>query len=609
MNGIAPSKVWYWRRDAVPEGPTLRLVDVGVTVKDRILLHLLDHWGRIPRGEWPETLTQDGIAGVIGISRSHVAVTLPDLIEEQLVEASVERVEGRARRVKVYGLTYSGGQKADKLVKQILTATVTAADDTGEWDLPVDGLIQVHKVHMLVALRLVDEDNRIDLREAAEMVRPREAPLEGAVEEEGPEGPEAIPVDEPVEVPSAMVEGQVRPDVPPAAEAPIPATPEGVSARPERAERPPTLVPPTSAPPQWGHGPPQAGTAGGPPGQPPYAYPQYPQRAFFWSPLRHGTGRRPQPASIAAELVLGFLALIAGVAFIGIAPFTCIVIWIPLVIVGAFSFDIGFRDLWAVGEHREAWTAAALSGLAFVAVTMTAFAAFGPETVYDLLWAGLILGVPSLILMANPGRNVARRGSFTLTIGPVLTMAAMAMAVLDPEGIGRTGAMPVFMIAVGVIWTFMGWVMTRNAPEVKTTSIVIGGGAIGVVVATVAGAAHLASDGDLTVPLVVAVALWALAAAYVALVFLLPSLSSLRPDSATAYRAVAVAGSAALLTAAVIFIGGGFYTIGIVEAVIAVALIVMVVPDLHREDRAGLLLAAAGCLVAVASVLAVSVVV
>ncbi len=600
MNGSAPSKVWCWRKHAVLEGPTLRLVDVSVTVKDRILLHLLDHWGRLPRGEWPEALTQDGIAGVIGISRSHVAVTLPDLIEEQLVEDSLERVAGRARRVKVYGLTHTGGRKADQMAQGLLRTTVTAYDDSGEWDLPLDGLIQVHKVHMLVALRLVDEDNRIDLREAAEMVRPREAPSRVAVEEEVPEPPEAAPVGEPVEVPSALVEGQAPPDVPPAAEAPIPATPDGVSAAPDRAERPPTLVPPTSAPPQWGQG---------PPGQPPYAYPQYPQRAFFWSPLRHGTGRRPQPASVAAELVLGFLALIAGVAFIGIAPFTCIVIWIPLVIVGAFSFYIGFRDLWAVGEQRESWTAAALSGLAFVAVTMTAFAAFGPETVYDLLWAGLILGVPSLILMANPGRNVARRGSFALTIGPVLTMAAMAMAVLDPEGIGRTGAMPVFMIAVGVIWTFMGWVMTRGTPDVKTTSIVIGGGAIGVLVATVAGAAHLASDGDLTVPLVVAVALWALAAAYVALVFLLPSLSSLRPDSATAYRAVAVAGSAALLTAAVIFIGGGFYTIGIVEAVIAVALIAMVVPDLHREDRAGLLLAAAGCLVAVASVLAVSVVV
>jgi hypothetical protein len=308
-------------------------------------------------------------------------------------------------------------------------------------------------------------------------------------------------------------------------------------------------------------------------------------------------------------LFLGFLGLVSAVALFGIAPLTCAALWVPLLVVGAFMFYIGYRDLWAVGDRREAWTTAALSSLAFVAVVMTTFAGFGPDAVLDLLWAVLLIGIPSLVLMASSGRKVVRRGRIALTVGPVMTMGAIAMAVLDPEGVGTTGAMAVLMIAAGISWTLMGWIMARDLPQARATSVVIGGGAIGVVVATVAGAAHLASGDDLNVPLIVADAMWALAAVYVALVFLLPRLSGLRPDSAVAYRAVSVAGAAALLTASVIFISGGFHTIGIVEAVIAVALGVMVVPDFDAGDRAGILLAAMGCLVAVASVLAVSVVV
>ena len=170
----------------------MRLVDAGVTVKDRILLHLLDHWGQIQRAEWPVSLTQDGIAGVVGISRSHVAVTLPDLIVEDMVETSTQRVEGRPRRVKVYSLTFKGGSYIGSTAQRLLRTEVTAVDDTGEWDLPLDGLIQVHKVHMLSALRLVDTDNRIDLRKAGELASPTEEEVEeeaevdwAEVEEEG----------------------------------------------------------------------------------------------------------------------------------------------------------------------------------------------------------------------------------------------------------------------------------------------------------------------------------------------------------------------------------------------------------------------------------------
>jgi hypothetical protein len=169
--------------------------------------------------------------------------------------------------------------------------------------------------------------------------------------------------------------------------------------------------------------------------------------------------------------------------------------------------------------------------------------------------------------------------------------------------------MPLFMVTVGTVWTFVGWVMTRHLPEVATQSLIIGGGAVGLAVATTASAADIASTDGLPATMAFAVALWIIAAIYVAVISLYPPLAHLRPDAPTSYRATTVAGSAALLTASVIFLMGGLILIGAVEAVIAVAMMVMVLPEVKKERTAGMIMIAMGCVVAVASVVAVAAIV
>jgi len=578
----------------------MRLVDAGVTVKDRILLHLLDHWGQIQRAEWPVSLTQDGIAGVVGISRSHVAVTLPDLIEEDMVETSTQRVEGRPRRVKVYSHTFKGGSYIGSTAQRLLQTEVTAVDGTGEWDLPLDGLIQVHRVHMLSALRLVDADNRIDLRKAVELASPAEEEVEeeaeagwAEVEEEGEESVEkdAVEKDTVEEVISAeLVEGA----------GPIPAPAEEMAT-------PGTFLPgdiqqisriPVAQS--------RAALDGQPQGQW-QGYGQYPpQQAYYWSPLRFGTGRRPSVAYVSAMLVLGFLSLISAVALFGLSPTVCAVGWIPLMIIGAVFALTGFKSAWALGPRREVWTTVALAAYLSIGVVMVAFAVFGQEVVVDLLWAGLILGIPSLVLAAGTGRRVERRASFMLLIGPVMMIAALTMAVIDPEGMGRTGAMPLLIVTVGASWTFVGWGMVRHSEEVETSPLVVAGGSIGLAIAAVAGAGNLAVEGDLSTVLGVAVALWVMAAAYMAAISLLPSLVHLRPDLNLVYTALAISGAAALLTASAFFVWGGLISVGVLEAVIAVGMLTMVAPEMREIGTRGMLLTVLGVLIAVTTVLAVS---
>ena len=564
----------------------MRLVDAGVTVKDRVLLHLLDYWGQIHRAEWPVALTQDGIAGVVGISRSHVAVTLPDLIEEGMVEPSTQRVEGRPRRVKVYTLTYKGGTYAVSTVQRLLRTEVTALDDTGEWAIPLDGLIQVQKVHMLSALRLVDEDNRVDLRKASELA----APVEEVGKEEAPE-----------EAAYEVVEGWVPAEVAQAA-GPSPVVAEGPST--------PVDTVPLEAPAPSGAAPsptrPQ-GTQGQYPQGQYQNYGHYTHPTSYWSPLRFGSGRRPSVGYVSAMLAFGLLSLMSAVALFGLSPTICAAGWVPLAIVGVLFAYVGFRTTWALGPRREVWTAAALAAYMLLGVTMVLFAAFGREVVIDLLWAGLILGIPSLVLAAGTGRSVERRGTFMLLIGPVMVIASLTMAVLDPEGMGRTAAMPILIVAVGIGWTLVGWMMLRGTEEVATLDLVVAGSGIGLAIAALAGAGNLAVEGGMNPVLGTAVAFWVLGAAYVAAIMLLPSMAHLRPDTRMVYSALAVAGAAALLTASVFFVWGGLLSVGILESVIAVGMLALVAPEMKEMGTGGLVLVVIGVLMAATSVLAVSV--
>jgi hypothetical protein len=600
MNAIYPSLERSWQHPARREGTSMRLVDSGVTVKDRILLHLLDYWGQLQRAEWPVALTQNGIAGVVGISRSHVAVSLPDLIEDEMVEASTQRVEGRPRRVKVYSLTYKGGSYAGGRAQHLLRTNVTAVDDSGEWEIPLDGLIQVHKVHMLSALRLVDEENRVDLRKVSELTTPSED-AEEAEEPEAEQEPEAPKI-------AATEVG-----TPPTVVEPSPGPMEAVApGEPVDQAKDETLQ--DWALKQIEMESPRKDVQGGPPAmtmQPRQQWPGYgqypPQQAYFWSPLRFGTGRRPSVASVSAMLVLGFLCLMSAVALFGLSPLYCAVGWVPLVLIGWLFAWSGFKSTWALGPLREVWTATALAAYMLIGITMLTFAAFGQEALVDLLWAGLILGVPSLALAAGTGRSVERRGSFMLLIGPVMMIAALTMAVLDPEGMGRTGAMPILIVTVGISWAFVGWTMVREIEAVEGTHLVVAGGSIGLAIAAVAGAGNLATEGELGPVLAVAIATWVVGAAYVASISLLPSMAHLRPDAKTVYSTLAVSGAAALLTASAFFVWGGLLSVGVLEAVIAVGMLALVAPDMKDTGTRGLVLTVLGVVMAAISVLAVSV--
>lgn len=86
-----------------PEESTTRL-----TVRERMLLHLLMQHGRMGEFDAPEELTAFGCAAALGISRAHATQTLNEMIAAGEVCKARRHVSGRTTRLFCYENTELG---------------------------------------------------------------------------------------------------------------------------------------------------------------------------------------------------------------------------------------------------------------------------------------------------------------------------------------------------------------------------------------------------------------------------------------------------------------------------------------------------------------------
>lgn len=578
-----------------------------MTVKDRILLHLLEYWGLPDRGEWPPAITQTGIASAVRVSRGHVAVELPALLGWGLVEARVARVSGRPRRVKAYFLTHRGGEVAGTLAAGLLQSTVTALDGTGEWDLPVDGLIQVHKVDMLTALASIDERGRVDLRMLKAPSAPdpvEEAQDEVAPAELGFAGDAAAAPVTPVTTPAiAPTDGPVAatvPGTPPAPAAPPRPAPD---ARPAPSgSSPPSPAPVVQVPPPThpllADAPPQAAM-----------FPTMaPPPAYYWNPIRLGSGRRPRPLSLAAMLGTGFGLLVAAAFFFGMGastdtPMACIAFGGPLLVFGTLLTWLGGRGLWALGGRRRVWVSTALCAHAFLVVVVVSMFLFDVPAVLDMLWVAAILGVPSLVLAAGANRAVRRRGTLLLFLGPIVAVVFAGTGLLETDW-ARTPAMAMLGIEVGVSWAFVGALMLEHhGGEARRGAIAVEGLTAGLAVLGLAWVLDDLDHGHATAGRTALVALWVATAAWVVMARYVPAVRGRTPPISAAYPVLATAAAAGLLVAAGLFLVARLSLLGLLVGLIAVAMVAMGAPELRAGGRVAWGATAWACLVAAASVM------
>jgi len=129
----------------------------GVTVGERILVHLSGFLRHADAYECPIEMTQDGIATSLALSRAHVALELKRLKTTGRVQERMAHVANARSRRKVYELTLGGQEVARRMREHARARPVRLAGP--------DGLRDVSGAEAVEALR------RAGLRESEAVQR------------------------------------------------------------------------------------------------------------------------------------------------------------------------------------------------------------------------------------------------------------------------------------------------------------------------------------------------------------------------------------------------------------------------------------------------------
>ncbi len=105
----------------------------GLTVRDRIVVHLSGYSRFSEEYECPEDMCQSGISGAVDKSRAHVTLELNRMVREDMVSERTARVRGAKSKRKVYCLTAKGLARNAEMARHLesLSVNVTGPDCNG----------------------------------------------------------------------------------------------------------------------------------------------------------------------------------------------------------------------------------------------------------------------------------------------------------------------------------------------------------------------------------------------------------------------------------------------------------------------------------------------
>ncbi|MFQ5911091.1 MAG: hypothetical protein ACE5IJ_10290, partial [Thermoplasmata archaeon] len=135
------------------------------TVRDRVLIHLLDYTKQRHSAEAPPEATQAGIAEVVSGTRSHISMVLASMTDSGLVEERLGHISGDVRRKKTYFLTSKGLKKAKETRERFLRTSVLVFIDGKMEEVEVGELDEIlGQTYFLVDILVsVDERGILDM--------------------------------------------------------------------------------------------------------------------------------------------------------------------------------------------------------------------------------------------------------------------------------------------------------------------------------------------------------------------------------------------------------------------------------------------------------------
>ena len=112
-----------------------------ITISEKMLLHLLDHFQISEDYTQPVAVTQEGIASAVAVQRSHVSYCLKQMQDNELIVENLKHIENKTRRLKAYSLTPKGYKDAIALRKRILDSKVQYKNGEGIHEERISSLL------------------------------------------------------------------------------------------------------------------------------------------------------------------------------------------------------------------------------------------------------------------------------------------------------------------------------------------------------------------------------------------------------------------------------------------------------------------------------------
>lgn len=85
------------------------------TAKEKILVHLLDYYGKSDSYTLPVALTQEGIADKVGLKQNTVSYAVRNLVEEGSISEETRRIKGKKQKRKAYFLNEEAVSRAEDI--------------------------------------------------------------------------------------------------------------------------------------------------------------------------------------------------------------------------------------------------------------------------------------------------------------------------------------------------------------------------------------------------------------------------------------------------------------------------------------------------------------
>jgi len=141
-------------------------MDTNFTAKEKVLVHLLDHYGKEEGYTLPVELTQEGIADCLDLKQNTVSYAVRKLVEEGLLREETRRIKNKKQKRKAYFLTEKGFKKGKETREKIAATEVDVLPDKDKSSIKI-GEINAYfqtNLSLLEIVRRVENDCSFESR-------------------------------------------------------------------------------------------------------------------------------------------------------------------------------------------------------------------------------------------------------------------------------------------------------------------------------------------------------------------------------------------------------------------------------------------------------------